>query len=179
VRTVLADDPRLTARGIRGARDPIRVVVDSRLRTPADARLLPAVGGSPARTIIATTAGSPAARERALAARGAEVWRLPARERKVDLAALLARLAEAGVTSLLVEGGPTVHAELLAAELADEVVLYVAPLVFGGAAPAWVGGGGVARIGDARRLAMVGAPRRVGDDLELRFRFTAGPRSRR
>src|SRR6185295_15359059 len=71
VGTVLADDPQLTVRGVRGGRDPIRVIVDSQLRTPATARVLPATGGSDARTIIATTEAAPADRAAALTAAGA------------------------------------------------------------------------------------------------------------
>ena len=149
VGTVLADDPRLTARGIPTGRDPVRIVVDSKLRTPAAARLL---NRSP-RTIIATTAAAPAGREAALVARGAEVWRLRAhRNGRVDLRALATRLGEQGMTSVLVEGGGELHASLLADGLADTVILYVAPIVVGGPAPSWVGGTGVRRLESAHQL---------------------------
>ena len=185
VGTVLADDPRLTARTPRG-RDPVRIVVDSRLRTPPGARLLPATSGSRVRTIIATTAAAPAARARRLEAAGAEVWRLPAgrtrggrgkaasRAGRVDLAALAARLGAAGLTQVLVEGGAEIHAAMLAAGLADEVRLYVAPLVVGGPAPSWVGGAGVAALADAWRFELAAAPRRIGPDLMLRLRPRSG-----
>ncbi len=176
--TVLADDPRLTARGVRG-RDPIRIVIDGRLRTPPDARLLPArSGGSPAAVIIATTRSAPASRERRLCAAGAEVWRL-GRGRHVDVLALARRLGERGVTSVLVEGGAGVHAALVDADLADELRLYLAPMVFGSGAgktmaPPWLTGDGVARIADAPRFAFFGPPERLGDDLVL----VARPRRR-
>jgi diaminohydroxyphosphoribosylaminopyrimidine deaminase/5-amino-6-(5-phosphoribosylamino)uracil reductase len=174
VGTVLADDPRLTARDVPGGRDPVRVVVDSKLRTPPTAALLPRVGGSAARTIVATTAAAPAARERRLVAAGAEVWRLKARGGRVELGALSRRLAEAGITSVLVEGGAELHAALLTAGLGDEVLLYLAPAVLGGrdgsGGPAWVGGEGVARLADAHRLRFVGPPIMVGDDLFLTAR---------
>jgi diaminohydroxyphosphoribosylaminopyrimidine deaminase/5-amino-6-(5-phosphoribosylamino)uracil reductase len=169
VGTVLADDPQLTVRGVRGGRDPVRVVLDSSLRTPPGAKLMPGPH-SPARVVIATVAGAEAARQRALELAGAEVWRLPDRGGQVDVAALCQRLAGEGVTALGVEGGPTVHASFLAAGLADEVRLYVAPIVLGGhertAGPAWVTGQGVASLNDAHRFGF-SSVLRLGDDLCL------------
>jgi len=171
VGTVLADDPRLTVRGLRGGRDPARVVVDSRLRTPPTAQLLPAAG-SPARTIVAF-ASAPPARRRALEAAGAELWQLPGPGGRVDLAALAARLGREGLLSVLVEGGGQIHASLLAAGLADELRLYVAPLAVGGPAASWLGGDGVATLAAAWRFRWLGAPEPVGDDLVLRLRRDA------
>lgn len=168
VGTVLADDPRLTVRGVRGGRDPVRVVVDSRLRTPPGAAVL-----GRGRVIIATTRAAPDARERRLTASGAEVWRLPGR-RAVDLAALAGRLAAAGVTSVLVEGGPTLHGGLLDAGLVDEVRLFLAPILLGGAGRrsglSWIAGDGVDRLAEAPRLALAEPPRRLGPDLLLTLR---------
>lgn len=170
VGTVRADRPRLDVRGVRGGRDPIRVVVDSALRTPATAPVLPA-NGSPARTILATTAAAPAARERRLARAGAEVWRLPARrDGRVALPALARRLAREGITSVLVEGGPTLHGALLRARLADELVLYVAPMVVAEGL-GWVGGPGYPALAKAPRMQFIGEPRRVGEDLVLTARM--------
>ena len=169
VGTVLADDPRLTARGIRGGRDPVRIVLDSSLRTPPGAKLMPGPH-SPARVVIATTPAAPAARQRRLELAGAEVWRLADHGGQVDVAALGQRLAAEGVTTLLVEGGPSVHASFLERRLADEVRLYLAPVVLGGhgrtAGPAWVAGQGVAHLNDAQRF-QVGSVLRLGDDLCL------------
>jgi diaminohydroxyphosphoribosylaminopyrimidine deaminase/5-amino-6-(5-phosphoribosylamino)uracil reductase len=175
VGTVLADDPQLTSRA-RGVRDPIRVVLDGALRTPPRARLLPEVGGSRARTIVAC-GGAPAARARALEAAGAEIWRLPAaRDGRIELHALAERLGAEKITSVLVEGGGRVHASFLEAGLADELRLYVAPIVVGGDAPAWVGGPGVRHLADAQRLTWLGAPERIGDDLIVRARPVYGRR---
>jgi diaminohydroxyphosphoribosylaminopyrimidine deaminase/5-amino-6-(5-phosphoribosylamino)uracil reductase len=166
VGTVLADDPRLSARLPR-ARDPIRVVLDGRLRTPVDAALLPRRKGP--RTIIATSERAPETKALALARAGAEVWRFPTRGGgRVPLDALARRLGDAGVTSVLVEGGGDVHAGFLAAHLADEVLLYVAPRIVGGPAPSWVGGPGLASLAAAYRLRFAGEPVRVGDDLRVR-----------
>jgi diaminohydroxyphosphoribosylaminopyrimidine deaminase/5-amino-6-(5-phosphoribosylamino)uracil reductase len=161
--TVLRDDPQLTAR-IPRARDPVRVVVDSKLRTPADARLLPRRRGP--RTIVATRDDAPVAKERALVRAGAEVWRFAGRGDRVPMERLARALGDAGLTSVLVEGGGEIHASLLAARLADELVLYVASRVVGGPAPSWVGGDGVATLGAAHGFGFTSCER-VGEDLRV------------
>jgi diaminohydroxyphosphoribosylaminopyrimidine deaminase/5-amino-6-(5-phosphoribosylamino)uracil reductase len=168
VGTVLTDDPQLTVREVRGGRNPVRVVVDSKLRTPPTARLLARDG---ARVIIAGVRGAPARRRVGLERAGAEVWELPGRNGRVDLRKLAAKLATAGLTSLLVEGGAEVHASLLAAGLADEVLLFIAPKILGGrrgaGGPAWVGGVEVASLARAHRLHFVAAPVQLGPDVLL------------
>ena len=74
---------------------------------------------------------------------------------------------------MLVEGGGQIHASLLAAGLADELRLYVAPLAVGGPAASWLGGDGVATLAAAWRFRWLGAPEPVGDDLVLRLRRDA------
>lgn len=165
VDTAIADDPRLSAR-LPGGRDPVRVVVDSMLRTPPSSKLLPRQKGP--RTIIATTSRAPGARETALVEAGAEVWRFDARTRRVPLKPLAAELADQGILSVLVEGGGEVHASLLASGLADEVVLYIAPKLVGGPAPSWVGGKGIRKLADAYGLVFEGPPVQVGEDLKIR-----------
>lgn len=163
--TVLADDPQLTAR-VAGGRDPVRIVVDTQLRTPTTARALPKAGGP--RTIIATTESASARRASALEQAGAEIWRFPATRGKVSLGALSYQLAEENLVSVLVEGGGQIHAALLAEGLATDILLFIAPRVVGGAAPSWIGGAGVAKLADAWQLEFVGEPRRFGDDLLVR-----------
>jgi len=163
--TVLSDDPRLTARR-PGARDPIRVVVDSRLRTPLTANLLPAAAGP--RTIIVAGRQAPVRREAALIARGAEVWRLPAhRDGRLDLRRLGPKLTGIGILSVLVEGGGEIHAYLLAQGLADELVLYLAPKIVGGPAKSWVGGGGVAALAGAHAFVLDRDPVDLAGDLRI------------
>jgi diaminohydroxyphosphoribosylaminopyrimidine deaminase/5-amino-6-(5-phosphoribosylamino)uracil reductase len=169
VGTVLADDPKLTAR-LRGARDPMRIVIDSKLRTPPRAQLLPTRKG--ARTIVATTTKASAAKERALVAAGAEVWRLPPRANgHVPLELLARELGKLEVTSVLVEGGGEIHASFFAQRLADAVVLYVAPKVVGGPAPSWVGGKGLGSLAAAYGFVYDGPPEQLGADLKLRLRL--------
>ena len=166
--TVRADDPELTAR-LRGARDPIRIVLDSRLRTPPDARLLPAASRSTARSSRRPIARvrREGARARQGRRRGLAVCRR-ARNGRVPLDKLARALGEIDVTSVLVEGGGDIHASLFDARLVDELVLYVAPKVVGGPAPSWVGGEGVGTLAAAHGLRFVGEVTRVGDDLRLR-----------
>ncbi len=170
VGTVLADDPKLTVRDADGA-DPARIVLDSRLRTPPDAALL--TGGT-AEVIIACAEGVPAIRRRRLEKAGARVLVFPtAPHGGVDLAALGVALAGKGITSVLVEGGGEVHASFLAAGLADEIELHVAPKVLGGRSggPAWVGGEEVAGLDQAQRFT-IRAARFAADDLLLTLRPT-------
>jgi len=166
--TVLADDPWLTARLPR-ARDPVRIVVDSKLRTPPAAHLLPKRRGP--RTIIACGEDAPARHERPLLAKGAEVWRLPThRNGRVDLWPLARRLGEAGFTSVLVEGGGEIHEAFLRLRYADELVIYVAPKVVGGPAKSWVGGQGLASLQSAYRFELDPDVEKLGDDLRLTAR---------
>ena len=177
VNTVLQDNPQLTTRLSaeelgREPRQPWRLVLDSRARTPPDSRLLdPAL---PGRTTLCLTAAAPAARVAALRARGADLLVLPADANgRLDLAALTAELGRRGVMSLLVEGGATVHGAFLAAGLVDRVTAYVAPLLIGGAAaPGPVGGDGVSRLSEAIRPAALRVER-LGDDVKLTTDLTA------
>jgi diaminohydroxyphosphoribosylaminopyrimidine deaminase/5-amino-6-(5-phosphoribosylamino)uracil reductase len=117
VGTVLADDPRLEA-GLREAtRHPLRVVLDTRLRTPATARVL----APPGRALVLTASGDPARRAE-LERAGASIERVAAGRDGLDLAAVLRRLAELEVNELQVEAGTTLTRALLAAGLADECV---------------------------------------------------------
>lgn len=161
--TVASDDPLLTVRDVPRGRDPVRVVLDGRLSMSPRARMLSS--RSPAATIVATTQDAPGRRADALARAGAEVWRLPGRNGRVDLRALARALAARKLCSVLVEGGAEVHAGFLGAGLCDRLVLHVAPVAFGGAAPAWLGGAGVAKISAAPRFTFDLPPRRLGDDL--------------
>jgi len=135
VGTVLADNPSLTVR-VEDWQDwpegmtpvqPLRVIVDSQLRTPPTARIL----SLPGRTIIATTSAD-AEKQAALKAAGAEVWSQPGG--RVDLTVLLRQLAEAQINEVLVETGPTLAGAFIAAGLVDELIVYQAPTLLGSAA---------------------------------------------
>jgi len=161
VATVLADDPELTVRLVRG-RTPLRVVVDSKARTPARARLLTADDRPP---VVAVTEQAPGARRRRLEQAGASMWVMPSREGRVDLEALMKRLVAAGSQSVLLEGGGRLAASALAAGLVDRVYFLIAPMLIGGAgAPTPVDGTGVGRLAEAWRLSSVRV-RRVGEEV--------------
>jgi diaminohydroxyphosphoribosylaminopyrimidine deaminase/5-amino-6-(5-phosphoribosylamino)uracil reductase len=154
VGTVLADDPELTTRIARPARptkNPGRVVLDSTCRTPLPARLLQMASGD--RVAVYTTERAPADRRRALEDAGAVVRVLPSSDGRVPIEAVLADLGRERVTSVLVEGGATVHGAFFDAGLVDRVLAFVAPVVIGGRdAPGAVAGHGPALLRDTHRL---------------------------
>jgi diaminohydroxyphosphoribosylaminopyrimidine deaminase/5-amino-6-(5-phosphoribosylamino)uracil reductase len=159
--TVIADDPALTCR-VRGGRDPLRIVVDGRLRVPPGARVVRQ--RSPAPTLIATTAGARAARRRALARAGAEVVAFPGRRGRLRLGGLLRALAARGVVSVLIEGGGELAAAALRERAVDRVLLVLAPVLLGGDARSALGPLAVRRLARAPRLAG-GRRSRLGRDL--------------
>jgi diaminohydroxyphosphoribosylaminopyrimidine deaminase/5-amino-6-(5-phosphoribosylamino)uracil reductase len=162
--TVLADDPQLTVRlARRRGRDPIRVVVDSRLRIPPAARLL--YLESPAPTWIATTPAAPPDKIQAMKALGADILVMPGEEDRVALGPLLQELGRRGVQSLLVEGGAEVLGAFLDQRLVDKFYFFYAPKILGGqkAYPA-VAGRGVAKLSEAHQARDLSL-RRLGPDL--------------
>ncbi|ABG05495.1 2,5-diamino-6-(5-phosphoribosylamino)pyrimidin-4(3H)-one reductase [Rubrobacter xylanophilus DSM 9941] len=149
VGTVCRDDPRLTVRLVPGE-NPLRVVVDSTLRTPPSAAVLS--DGGAGRTVLAVT--ERASRERCARAErlGARVLRLPEDgEGRVELAALLAALWESGVRSVMVEGGASLITSFLRERLADRLAVCVAPKLLGRGIEA-VGELGIRDLGGALRL---------------------------
>ena len=161
--TVVVDDPQLTARpggSSEGAHQPLRVVADSRGRTPEGARVL--AGDSP--TLIATTAASPEGWRERMAALGAEVVVLPESGGHVDLDALIRALGERGALAVLFEGGGILLGSLFDGRLVDRVQAIIAPVVIGAdAAPAAVAGRGVERMAQAPRLRELTVTR-LGED---------------
>jgi len=160
--TVLADDPQLTVRDaeVRG-RQPLRVVLDTRARTPPRARVLDAA----APTLLVVAAGADV---EALLAAGAEVLALacdPAGT-GLDLHAVLAELHRRGVVSVLLEGGPTLAGSFVAARLVDRVVGYVAPALVGGGGLPALGGTGAGSIDAVPRLSLDEVTR-LGPDVRL------------
>jgi diaminohydroxyphosphoribosylaminopyrimidine deaminase/5-amino-6-(5-phosphoribosylamino)uracil reductase len=152
VGTVLDDDPRLDVRLVPTARQPLRVVVDSRLQTPPGARIL----APPGSTLLVAAVDDPARRD-ALAARGVEIAFLPGARDKVDLDALLVELGRRGINELHVEAGEKLNASLLRAGLVDELLVYVAPRL----------------LGSGRGLAALGPFERLSESLDFRIVDTA------
>jgi diaminohydroxyphosphoribosylaminopyrimidine deaminase/5-amino-6-(5-phosphoribosylamino)uracil reductase len=159
--TVLADDPRLNARVAGAVRQPLRVVADSRWRTPVNSRLL-AAGGD----VLLAGVGEPPV---ALADGGAECLALPAGEGGIDLGALLDELGRRGVNEVQVEAGSRLCGALLTQGLVDEVLLYVAPLMLGDGGPGPFAFGPLETMAQRAHFKLLESIR-VGEDTRLRLR---------
>jgi diaminohydroxyphosphoribosylaminopyrimidine deaminase/5-amino-6-(5-phosphoribosylamino)uracil reductase len=147
--TVRADDPLLTARPA-GPRTPTRAVLDSQAGLPLTSQLVRTVSTAP---VLVVTADAPPDRMEALRAAGCEVLAVAAEAGRVALAQLLDELGRRRWTNLLVEGGSEVLGSFLDAGAVDEVHVFIAPCLAGGAAARGpLGGRGAARIADALRL---------------------------
>jgi diaminohydroxyphosphoribosylaminopyrimidine deaminase / 5-amino-6-(5-phosphoribosylamino)uracil reductase len=168
VGTVLADNPELTCRlpGFR-PNSLVRIVADSHLRTPLTARLIATAAETP--TWIAIREGTDPERRRAFASLGIELLEVGGAEAGVDLAQVLAALAEAGINRVLVEGGAQLAAALLRADLVDRLAWFHAPSVMG--ADGWpaaqaFGAGHLAAMPRFVRVSVTPA----GDDVLTEFR---------
>jgi diaminohydroxyphosphoribosylaminopyrimidine deaminase/5-amino-6-(5-phosphoribosylamino)uracil reductase len=178
--TVLADDPRLDVREVPTARQPLRVIVDSRLRTPPGARILAPPGEV---LLVSADASTPAAA--ALMATGAAVIALPSASSapstpamwtsdsaavvpRVDLAALMTELARRGINELHVEAGPAINGALLQSGLVDELLLYMAPMLIGPGRPL-AALDALPALANAQRFEFIDCTA-VGPDLRLRAR---------
>lgn len=161
--TVLADDPALTTRlESPSGKNPLRIVVDSRARTPLTARV---VTDGQAETLIAVTAAAEAAKVEALRQAGVEVLVVNDGQ-QVDLKQLFCLLGERGVCSIFVEGGARINYSLLKAGLVDKVYSFIAPKMVGGSsAPGPVGGDGVETLDQAFLLEDVETELLAGDIL--------------
>ncbi|MEU6680594.1 bifunctional diaminohydroxyphosphoribosylaminopyrimidine deaminase/5-amino-6-(5-phosphoribosylamino)uracil reductase RibD [Streptomyces sp. NPDC046925] len=158
--TQRADDPHLAVRGIEGAVQPLRVVVDTNGTAVAPgARVL----DDTAPTLVAIAENVIAAD--VTAGSQAETVRLPRAEGGLDVPALLDELHTRGVRSVLLEGGPTLAGAFVAAGAVDRVVAYLAPVLLG-AGPAVLTGGGITTITEALRLD-VSETVRIGPDLRV------------
>jgi GTP cyclohydrolase II len=158
VGTVLADDPQLTVRMVPGA-SPIRVVLDSTLRIPDGSLVL----ADDAATTIVTTDRSSAERRNDLRLRGIAVVLVPAGPCGVDLDMALSVLREQGIRSVLVEGGASVITSFLSRNLADRLVVGIAPRVLGSGTDA-VGDLGVREVSQSLRIERQ-AVHLAGDDV--------------
>lgn len=127
--TVLADDPQLTTRLPFGGENPIRIILDSQLRTPLDAKITDC---SEAKTWIVTKENADPFKVQALIDKGVEVIPIPSTETGLDLQHLMTVLYEKGITDLLVEGGSEINGAFLRAGLIHKYFIYIAPKVLGG-----------------------------------------------
>ncbi|MET0390642.1 MAG: bifunctional diaminohydroxyphosphoribosylaminopyrimidine deaminase/5-amino-6-(5-phosphoribosylamino)uracil reductase RibD [Polyangiales bacterium] len=176
VGTVLADDPELTVRAVRG-KSPLRVVLDSRLRTPLTAKLV--TGAAQVPTLILHARSAPAVRVTKLRAAGVQLASVRRGRGGVglDIEAALRELARRGVVQVLVEGGAHIHAALLDAGLVDHAAVFVAPKILGDASAFPLASGRSARsLPNAFELAALRVSR-CGNDVLFRGDIAATVRA--
>jgi diaminohydroxyphosphoribosylaminopyrimidine deaminase/5-amino-6-(5-phosphoribosylamino)uracil reductase len=163
--TILADDTHLTVRDIPSPRQPLRVVVDGKARTPLSARILDDAG----QTLLAVGVDADPERVKALRDTGAEVVELPRPDGRIELQSLVATLFEREANVLLLEGGATLAGGFVAAGLVDRVVGYHAPALLG-AGPPVLAEAGINTIAAALRLS-VDDVSRTGADVRITARL--------
>jgi diaminohydroxyphosphoribosylaminopyrimidine deaminase / 5-amino-6-(5-phosphoribosylamino)uracil reductase len=156
--TALADDPQLTSR-LPGAEDrsPVRVVLDTALRLPETSALVQTAARTPVWVFAGSDADADAARR--LARHGVEVLRIPATAGRIDLAATLHVLGNRGITRLMVEGGPTVAASLVAADLVDEATIFRSNVT--------IGADGIDALEGLPLSAVTDSPRLISRGIEI------------
>lgn len=128
VSTVLVDNPKLTVRLVKKIKNPIRIVLDAFARTPLRADILK----PGARTIIVVGNKAPRKNIEALRKKGAEILKIAAPKGLIDMRALMKKLGQMQITSLLIEGGGEVAASALKAGVVDKAHFFIAPKIFGG-----------------------------------------------
>jgi diaminohydroxyphosphoribosylaminopyrimidine deaminase/5-amino-6-(5-phosphoribosylamino)uracil reductase len=155
--TVLADDPALTVREVKG-RDPLRVIVDADARTPPAAKVVR--GRDPQRTVIFVARDADVRRTNKLREAGVLLVTAPRADRGLDLGAVLRWLGEHGVNTVMSEAGPSVAGALVRGGLADRVLLLLSPVAGGDGPPALEGVPKASELHDLRL-------RKLGEDLAL------------
>ncbi|MBA4536755.1 bifunctional diaminohydroxyphosphoribosylaminopyrimidine deaminase/5-amino-6-(5-phosphoribosylamino)uracil reductase RibD [Bacillus aquiflavi] len=169
INTVLTDDPLLTTRLPRGGKNPNRIILDTQLRTPLNARI---VEDRSAKTIIITGENIDTQKKYALKQKGVEVISLSSKT--ISLQDVLFELGKKNIMSLLVEGGGEVHASFIKEQVYQQIIFYVAPLLIGGkqSFPV-IGGNGATVMKEAEKLTFISIEK-IGSDLKI----TAIPREK-
>lgn len=172
--TVRSDDPQLTCR-IRGGRDPVRVVLDSRLSISPEARVC--TQASKASTLLATTQAG-AKRRRLFERPNVEVLPLAAAKGRVSLDALLQELARRGLKHVLIEGGGQVAAAALSGYHVDKLLFFYRPILLGGDGRSMIGALGITRVAAGHKLRIEQISQR-GDDVMVRASIDQAARRRK
>jgi len=168
--TVLKDNPMLTAR-IRGGRDPYRIVLDSRLKIPEEAKV---IGTSPSKAIIASTELAPKDKIEKLEKRGVQILILDSKEGRVNLKSCLSKLGEMGMMNLLVEGGSQVNGSFLDEGGIGKLLLFLSPKLIGDQQALGIfGGKGASNLQKATALKEIKA-KRIGEDILLEGYLESG-----
>jgi diaminohydroxyphosphoribosylaminopyrimidine deaminase/5-amino-6-(5-phosphoribosylamino)uracil reductase len=162
--TVRDDDPRLTVREVQTSRQPLRIVVDSRLETPPTAKILKGGG------VLVAAAQEDKAKVAALRARGAEVLVMPNSAGKVELGELFRELARRGMNEVHVEAGPRLNGSLLQEGQVDEFLIYLAPSIIGDAARGMFHLPELTELAGRRQLNILDT-RMIGPDIRVVARF--------
>jgi diaminohydroxyphosphoribosylaminopyrimidine deaminase/5-amino-6-(5-phosphoribosylamino)uracil reductase len=165
VNTIVADNPRLTAKGCGGRggigkMQPLRLVVDSKGKIPLNAHIFE----PPGEALIAVAAPFASVKKEKFVEAGAKVLELPAREGSVDIIELLKLLGKREIVTILVEGGGKLLGSLFDHHLVDKVLAFISPIIIGGCEAVSVGGDGVDNIAKAYRLSRI-ATKNFGDDI--------------
>ena len=149
VNTVIKDNPELTCR-IENGNDPIRIIVDSTLKIPMDSKVLQ---NKDNKTIIVTTKRANINSMQELLKKNIQVIIIEEKNGQVDLSALIKKLGELGIDSILLEGGSTLNYSALEENIVDKVMVYIAPKIIGGeSSKTPVGGRGIDKLNDAFKL---------------------------
>jgi len=165
VNTVLKDDPLLTDRSdFKKKNHPVRIIVDSKGRTPVTAKVL---NSGEAKTIIAVSDMAETITIKAIKKKGAEIIVCPEKNKKVDLAYLIRKLGERGIDSILLEGGSTLNFSAIQEGIVDKVYSFISPKMFGGDnAITPVGGSGFEKVDEAITLNIKNV-KRFDEDLMI------------
>lgn len=162
INTILKDDPELTTRLPLGGKNPIRIVLDTNLRTPLDAKL---VNDNKAQTWIIVGQNVATEKIKAMQEKYAEVIEMPSTV--LDTLDVLKVLGEKGITSLFVEGGSQINGSFIKAKAINQVITYIAPKIIGGAsAPTSIGGAGFEKINDCLAL-QIKSVETIGADIKI------------
>jgi diaminohydroxyphosphoribosylaminopyrimidine deaminase/5-amino-6-(5-phosphoribosylamino)uracil reductase len=171
--TVIQDDPELTCR-LRGGRNPLRIILDGRLRLPLGARVL--TNTQPAATLVVTGRGASATKVRKIEACGVEVLCLPDKAGRIAMSRVLHALGRRGITSVLIEGGASVAAVAVAERTVDRLLIFFAPKLIGGDGQPMLGPLGVRRLRQAPQFGCLKVKRFATDVLVATERLSAhGP----
>jgi diaminohydroxyphosphoribosylaminopyrimidine deaminase/5-amino-6-(5-phosphoribosylamino)uracil reductase len=165
--TVLKDDPMLTSR-IKKGRDPYRIVLDSRLKIPEEAKV---INTSPSKTIIASTEIAPKDKIEKLEQKGVQIFLLDSKEGKINLKSCLSKLGEIGMMSLMVEGGSRVNGSFLDEGLIDKLFLFLSKKIMGDPQALGIfGGKGTSSVQEVIVLKEM-KTRKIGEDILIESYF--------
>lgn len=161
INTVIEDNPRLNCR-IKGGNNPIRIIVDSKLRIPLNSNIVNSAEGI--ETIIATTKNIDLEKKRVLESKGIEVLEVNDNKR-VNLNSLMVLLGKKGIDSILIEGGGTLNFSALDAGIVDKIQLYISPQIIGGKESlSFIAGKGIENLKDSFKFKFENI-KALGEDL--------------